>query len=184
MKAHLITNPVKVIIMVGIPASGKDTMIEELTNKAKEDKMNRQADIHFYPFSRDKIRFSLLKEGEDYFSHEGEVEKIFYFSIKNKIMELANGDAYTAAHSYIIVNATHISKASRKKLMKRIACNAKVEYYALFINTKVSTALERNRKREGLARVPDNVIYNMNTRLEVPTYEEGFKKIDIIEEEK
>ena len=180
MKAHLITNPVKVIIMVGIPASGKDTIIEELTNKAKEDKMN--TDIRFYPFSRDKIRFSLLKEGEDYFSHEEEVEKIFYSSIKNKIMELANSDTYTAAHSYIIVNATHISKASRKKLMKRIACNAKVEYYALFTNTKVSTALERNRKREGLARVPDNVIYNMNIRLEVPTYEEGFKKIDIIEE--
>lgn len=165
---------IKVLVMVGIPASGKSTTAEDIAAHWAKT----VAGGHCYRYSRDEIRFEMLADGEDYFAHEDEVEKKFYSSIKNKIKEL-NSNPPEAARSIIIVDATHINKASRAKLMRKINCGSdiEIEYRAAFMNTPLKEALERNAKREGLAHVPEKVIQEMYKKLEAPTEEEGFKKI-------
>ena len=51
-------------IMVGVPGSGKDYWIDKHISS-----FNGNVKV----ISRDKIRLSILKDGEDYFSHEKEV---------------------------------------------------------------------------------------------------------------
>lgn len=53
-------------VMIGIPGSGKSTW-------AKANK--KEKDIYV---SRDEVRFSLLQDGDEYFSKEKEVLKEFY----------------------------------------------------------------------------------------------------------
>ena len=54
-------------VMVGIPASGKSTLIEKEVSCLEEERKTTAV------VSRDAVRFSMLKEGEDYFAHEDEV---------------------------------------------------------------------------------------------------------------
>lgn len=166
MNAHIPNPCVRVIIMVGIPGSGKDTAIAEL----KEEAFKYPTRVKFYDVSRDNIRFSLLQDGEDYFAHEKEVEQEYYSSLKKLIKELAQGDLFEREHSFIIANATHITRASRKKLMNKLSelKDVDIKYTTYFINTPVNIAIERNDKRSGLAKVPKEVILNMNKRLEIP----------------
>ena len=57
----------KVWILCGIPGSGKSTWIRK--------QIAENGGVHC---SRDEIRFSLLKDGEDYFAHENEVVKLWF----------------------------------------------------------------------------------------------------------
>jgi hypothetical protein len=47
----------------------------------------------------------------------------------------------------------------------------------LNVQTGDSLFIERNKKRSGLARVPDNVIWNMKSRYKIPSLDEGFDEI-------
>ena len=65
----------KLILMMGPPASGKST----ITNLIAENH-NKICIV-----SRDAIRFSLLRDGEDYFAHEDEVIETFYSRINEAL---------------------------------------------------------------------------------------------------
>ena len=52
----------RIYILMGTPAAGKSTFLKKIKNGLI--------------VSRDAIRFSLLKEGEDYFAHETETLRI------------------------------------------------------------------------------------------------------------
>jgi len=141
-------------MMCGIPGSGKTTFIKKHLSLC--DKY----------VSRDEIRFALLKDGEEYFSHEEEVLKIFYKTINDS---LKNG--YNT-----FVDATHLSVGSRKNFLSQIT-----EKYdklsILAFDIPLETALERNDKRSGRSFVPKSVIRRMYHQYNIPTYAEGFDKI-------
>ena len=63
----------KLNLMCGIPGSGKSYWVR-----------HHMTDADAY-ISRDQIRFSMLKEGEEYFSHENEVFEEFIAQIQNAI---------------------------------------------------------------------------------------------------
>ena len=46
-----------------------------------------------------------------------------------------------------------------------------------FMESKIRDCLERNKHREGKARVPDVAILGTSRRLEMPSYEEGFDEL-------
>ena len=146
----------RVFVMYGPAGSGKSTWLIK--------QMKSKTDICI---SRDNIRFGLLKEGEDYFAHENDVKEIFYNSIVNN----------TSASYWenIYIDATHLNPRARKDTTWNISeCCSVV---AVSFEVPVEVAIERNKKRSGLARVPDNVIWNMKSRYKIPSLDEGFDEI-------
>ena len=144
----------KLIMMVGVPGSGKSTWIKEY--KSEFDAV----------VSRDAIRFALLKDGEDYFAHEDEVIKIF---IENIIAALKDG-------ATVWVDATHLNKKSRANVLDKVAQFAD-EIEAVWIDVPIETAFSQNDKREGRAWVKHGIIRRMFFSLEAPEFDEGFDKI-------
>jgi len=113
--------------------------------------------------SRDDIRFSYLKEGEDYFSHETEAFNSFIQSIKRAI----NYNEY----DNIFVDATHLNKKSRNKLLYSLGLDyiKKVkEINCIFLDTPLEVSLERNSKRTGRQYVPEATIIDMFKSISLP----------------
>lgn len=146
----------KLFLMCGIPGSGKTTWLKNNVN----DKFGTV-------FSRDAIRFSLLKDGNEYFSKEKEVYDILIENINNSLQYDLD----------VFVDATHLNPVSRTKLLRRLDLSNTIEVNAIVMDTPLSVCLKRNAQREGRARVPEDVIKDMALNYSVPTEEEGFNNI-------
>lgn len=155
----------KLIITCGIPGVGKSTWL-----KKHESSFNPSHSI----ISRDQIRFSMLKDGEYYFSHEEEVWAQFIEEIK--ISLCLNAETY--------VDATHLNERARAKLFRAIGPSLYgVELEVLYFDKPLSVALLQNEFRSGRAYVHPTSIISMHSSLTEPTFEEGFNKIYIIKED-
>lgn len=152
----------KLYILCGIPCSGKSTWAKGCLMDA----------IHI---SRDEIRFSMLKDDEEYFSHETEVYKEFIYEI-----------AQTLMHGYnVIADATHINHSSREKLTCAIDyyfSNYQIVY--VVFNISVTTCQQRNSMRSGRKRVPSIAIETMHERFSEPTLDEDERAIEILRGDK
>lgn len=140
-------------ILVGVPGSGKSYY-------AKNHMMVDDSCIYV---SRDDVRFSMVKEDEQYFSKEKEVYREFIHRIS---MGLRN-----KAASCVIADATHLNWPSRRKLLyglewEILTTNTKV--IPVMFTTDLAVALERNKHREGRACVPDKVIAKMYKKMTDP----------------
>ena len=149
----------KLYIMVGCPGSGKSIYAKKYLSDAVY-------------ISRDDIRFSLVKENEEYFSKEKEVFKVFINKINN---ELQNG------HD-VVADATHLNPSSRFKLLVNLDLNKdKTEVVAIFIRVPLSICLKQNENRKGTrSYVPKSVIKRMHYSLVPPNTEECYGLIDVI----
>ena len=148
-------------ILCGPSGSGKSTW-------AKSDSRMK----HCTYISRDAIRYSLVKEGEDYFSHEKEVFRRFTSEIVKAIKMGTD----------VIADATHLNEFSRRKLTQAIDMYTP-DYKIIYVvfNTDAETCVARNTAREGRANVPENIIRNMCRDFRAPTKDEDERVIDIIE---
>ena len=99
-------------LMCGIPGSGKSTWIKQ--NKIESDAV----------ISRDVVRFSLVKEHEEYFSKETEV----FYTFVDQINE-----AIDKGTSTIFVDATHINENSRNKVLDLLHLSDEVKVTPVFI---------------------------------------------------
>ena len=150
----------KLIMMVGVPGSGKSTWV----------KMNKTDEMLWV--SRDAIRFARLKDDEDYFAHESEVFKEFVWQIADGLAE----------DKTVIADATHLNKKSRARVLNKVRKFAD-EIEAVVLDTDLETAFERNDQREGRAWVKHGIIRRMWFSMEMPEENEGFDKITIIKEQ-
>ena len=126
--------------------------------------------------SRDNIRFGLLeKRGGEYFDYEEEVMELFINSIQK---EINNPDCET-----IYVDATHLNKKSRNKVLNAIDLDSMDEVNCVFFDIDAETAIERNANRGGLAFVPRTVIRNMAAAHTYPDATENFTHIIVIDKE-
>lgn len=141
----------KVWILSGVPGSGKSTWAR-----------NRVAQFGGTICSRDEIRFSLLKDGEDYFSHEDEVWALLIEKITTAITNPEVNDIY--------IDATHLTEKAREKLFKELPKDV-CFITTVFFDVPLETCIERNDNRSGRAFVPHSVIrrmyasYERNTKL-------------------
>lgn len=143
-------------LMVGIAGSGKSTW---LRNNAKG-----------IVVSRDAIRFSMIKESDEYFAREDEVYKKFIEEINSALKDNIN----------VYADATNLTGKSRNRLLSNLDLKD-VDINIIFINTPVEKCLEQNSKREGRAKVAESVIYNQYNQLVKPTHNERHKYKNILE---
>lgn len=145
------------IMLCGCPGSGKSTWTQQY-------KENKKVII----ISRDEIRFRLVSENEEYFSKENQVFNIFISEINKALQD--------TEHNIIIIDATHISRKSRAKVLNRLFLKDTL-LEAISFQVPIEECLYRNSKRTGRARVPDFAIKNMYNNYQKPEYIEGFDTI-------
>ena len=125
-------------LLVGCPASGKSYWA------------NNHMSSDTIWVSRDEIRFSMVKETEDYFSKEDEVFKEFVLDIQDALdKELC-----------VLADATNLHWPSRRKLLSKLNLEYTEVYCVIFL-TSLETCLERNAKRKGRRKVPEDVLIKM-----------------------
>lgn len=146
-------------LMMGAPGSGKSTWAKA-----------NMPDGAMY-ISRDNIRYDLLRDGEEYFSREGEVYETF-------VNQIAAASKITKD---VIADQTSLDRRARTKLLN--ALNNRRAYFdevnVIWINRPLSQILEFNAKRTGRERVPDNAVINMFNRIEKPTASERINNLYI-----
>ena len=147
----------KVWILSGPPASGKSTWVRK--NIGPHDEW----------VSRDSIRFSMLKDNNKYFDMEDRVFETFVYTINRCLADPDIENVY--------VDATHITRGSRRKITHRLDHRNISELNCIVFNIPLGECLDRNSHREGRAKVPDEVIEDMYKRRTFPTRKEGFNHI-------
>lgn len=142
-------------ILCGPSASGKSTWAHNFISE------NSQKDIRYV--SRDEIRFSLLKENENYFAHEKQVFKKFAGTITQTLV-----DGFD-----VIADATHLNIFSRKKLINAID-KIYTDYQIVYVIFDISLQkiLDHNQCRHGREQVPEEVIQRMYKDFSPPCNED------------
>ena len=150
-------------IMCGAPGSGK-------TWFAKHKLCNGPG---WYYVSRDEVRFSLLKDEDDYFSREDEVFDLF-------ISKIVRG-FYEEGVYNIVADATHLSWGSRKKLFNAIKFymgfrwkEEEINVIPVVVYSDYETIVARNKERDGRACVPEDALRKTYNSMTDP-YRDSYK---------
>lgn len=141
-------------IAVGAPNSGKTTTIK-----------NRINGLGGARISRDDIRFALVKPEEGYFTHEGQVFETFIKLIQEAIDNPRGPrDVYA--------DATHLNKASRKKLIKHLNLDCVDKIIIMSFHCPKEILIERNLLRNGKERLPLSALERMIDSMDTPSINE------------
>lgn len=132
--------PLIVYMMIGLPASGKSSVIKTLYDDLPV-------------VSKDLCNGSEAKE-------------------KKHLEELLSEG------KSVVVDDTNYNKQTRAKIIS-MAKQYGADVIGIYMHVEKNTALERNRKRE--KRVPDIAIHTIAHRFEEPEVEEGFTKLNVID---
>lgn len=143
-------------IMCGPAGGGKSTWVR-----------NHAAPGTSAHISRDRIRFTMVKEDEYYFSREEEVYDEFIVQIV-QALECSWVDT-------VYADATHLTKNARQKLIKEIDSSFPAEDYDIVpvvIKPILEQCLAQNENRTGRERVPNTVIRRMYNSYEDPAFDD------------
>lgn len=152
----------KVYVLAGPPGCGKSTWVRTNLTVGSEW------------ISRDNVRFAIIGDDEDYFSHEDEVFDTFINYI-NQTLENPNIDN-------IFIDATHLNSRSRRKTTSRIRMANVEELNCVYFTTPRVVCHARNHLREGRAKVPESAIDNMFHSYTYPGINENFDHVYEVDE--
>lgn len=147
-------NKPKLIIMVGLSASGKSNHCKRLAE-----------DYKAVIVSSDAIREEICGNVSDQSNNE-EVFKIFHKRIRKYLYEKRN----------VIADATNITMKSRRAIINNVK-KMDVEIIAYIVPKRIEECIRDNVDREH--PVPEEVIYKQEKRFQIPFLEEGFDNIII-----
>ena len=122
-----------------------------------------------------------------------------YALVEQKLMELGPGsDLYVVfglqgagkstwvagqsplrPHRAVYLSGPLPSRKHRERALaiaKRVGCRS----IGVWVNEPFAVALERNSRRDGLARIKEEAIRHVQEKLEPPTLEEGFHKVVVV----
>lgn len=157
------------IMFCGIPGSGKSTEAHRMAGSLAA----RGLTIEY--ISRDELRFSMISNESEYFSKEKEVFSKFVEKMNNSLNK----------NDCTIIDATHISEASRAKILRRVENPNNVRLLVLYLTIPLDVCMQQNDLRTGRERVPHEVIERMAEQFEEPTEKEfvgfGFDTVEVWE---
>lgn len=142
----------RVILLVGLPASGKSTYLERLG---------------VTPLSSDLIRLLLTGDINDQSANRQVFATLRH--LLRRRLELGRELTY--------LDATNLTRRERRAYIK-LAGMYGATAEALFFDVPLEVCLERNRTRA--RQVPEEVLCRFALRLVPPTLEEGFSSITVI----
>jgi predicted kinase len=143
----------KLILMVGVPASGKSTKGRQVAE-----------DNDFAYVSRDFVR-NMTDLGFSKKEHKV-VKKVFMALIEAALLR---GDS-------VVADATHLNLGSRAPLVE-LGKQYGAEIIAVVMNTSYETCILRNSQRNELEKVPVENMRGMAKALSTPTKAEGFSSV-------
>ena len=159
-------------VLCGIPGCGKSTWVKK---KMSENPLSYIGTQKWAYVSRDEVRFSMIKEEDDYFSKEKQVYQEFI----NRICDYL-GDSWI---ENVIADATHLNEVSRDKLInaiRRKRPNEPLNIIMVYFDIPLEVCKFRNNKRSGRALVPEHVMDKMYAQLEFPKLRKGLERIEIV----
>ena len=144
----------KLIVMVGVPGSGKSTYAKNHFGKTAQI------------LSSDALRKELL--GDE--NNQKQNDRVFaelYSRARNHLIAGKN----------VVIDGTNINVFERKRMLKHFE-DLSVEKVAIVMNTAIEKCYQQNQQRE--RKVDESVIDMFAKNFEKPTESEGFDKIEII----
>lgn len=145
----------KLIMMIGLPASGKSLIADQLS-------LEVSAVIH----SSDNLRQELFGD-VNLQDKNGELFTELHNRIKKDLKEGKN----------VIYDATNLNYKKRKGFLEELK-KIDVHKQCIFVSTPYEKCLEQNNLRE--RKVPEYVIKRMYMSVNIPQYYEGWDSIQII----
>lgn len=142
----------RIIVLVGLPGSGKSTYLEKMGVRA---------------LSSDALRLMLGDDEDDQTIHPRVFAALRYLLCQR----------LTIGRPVTYVDATHLTPFERRayfEIAERFNCDVE----ALFFDAPPEVCKERNQRRNRI--VPDEVIDRMAARLVPPTTAEGFSGVRVI----
>ena len=136
-------------VMCGVPGSGKSWVAKHILMRG----------LGWRYVSRDDVRCELVKDDEEYFSHETKVYNEFIRRIKAALNEEGVFN--------VIVDATHINWASRRKLLKALGLDGD-GVICVVVQNEMDEIIENNESRTGRAVVPRAVVRRMSNQMTDP----------------
>lgn len=146
-----------IYMMVGAAGAGKSTYIKNHFSDA-------------FDVSRDIARFDVMAKykTDDYFAHEKEAFNTYINRINSAIER---------GWETVVLDATHLTPKSRKKVLCRINIPKDAKLYAVVVRPTLEQHIKQNAQRTGKAFVPiDAIVKQYNSYIE-PTHEEGFDDV-------
>jgi predicted kinase len=156
-----------IILVCGLPGSGKSEFSRQFFADSGRDRVNRK--------EIQRLLYEMIHFGKRWTEMEFDtLDEHLVKHVERKIIEqlLQN-------KGKVLVDNTSVSESSRKTYVG-IAQQMHKTIGAIFLHTPAATCLQRNREKDD--SVPERVISNLAAAIDLPRAEEGFKTVLVLKD--